>query len=258
MWVGIENEPPYLAGQVVVQPGQPLPPGHVVLGTDKALLPNGSSAVAVKKIKLADLGGFAARDLRVLPVKFDSAGVRRRDFLDAVTSMTQDKMPGGGLQLEGPPTTLKVLKSLASRSLTPVTDHERWIRSSEISKSDRSIYEMEVLARVIEAFVMVDQVNLPNLKGGQLLLRRWQLIKEAHRICPTQPDYSASDHFMGWELDSGVVQSLTKHVSEQLRDQAAIAKESRKAKEELSYRNQHGGGRGRGRGRGKNAPADDP
>ena len=117
------------------------------------------------------------------------------------------------------------------------------IRSSEISKSDRSIYEMEVLARVIEAFVMVDQVNLPNLKGGELLLRRWQLIKEAHRICSTQPDYSASDHLMGWELDSGVVQSLTKHVSEQLHDQAAIAKEPRKAKEELSYRNQHGGGK---------------
>ena len=128
-----------------------------------------------------------------------------------------------------------------------MTDHERWIRSSEISKTDRSIYEMEVLSKVIEAFVMVDQVNLPNLKGGELLIRRWQLIKEAHRLSPLAPDYSAADLFMGWQQESGVQQTLAKHVSDQLRDQAAIAKEARKAREEAE--NRQGRGRGRGRGR---------
>ena len=82
--------------------------------------------------------------------------------------MSQDKVPGGELQLEGPPATLSVLKALCQRGLTPVTDHERWIRSKEISKSDRSAHEMKVIAKVIEALVMTDQLNLPNLKGGTL------------------------------------------------------------------------------------------
>ena len=166
-------------------------------------------------------------------------------------------MPGGGLQLEGPPTTLGVLKSMNARNLTPITDHERWLRNGEISKTDRSIYEREVLSRVIEALVMVDQVNLPNPKGGELLLRRFQLIREAHRIAPHAPDYSASDIFMGWQTELGIQQSLTKHVSEQLRDQAAIAKESRKAREELAGRKAQGRGNGRGRGRGQGTPAGD-
>ena len=116
----------------------------------------------------------------------------------------------------------------------------------EISKNDRSIYEMEVIAKVVEAFVMTDQLNLPNLKGGELLLRRWQLIKEAHRISPMSPDYSSSKFFMGWDRESGVQSGLSKHVSEKLKDEAAIAKEARKAREEMASR-----GRGRGRGREK-------
>ena len=61
-----------------------------------------------------------------------------------------------------------------------MTDHEHWVRTHDALKGDRSIYEMEVITRAIEAFCMVDQVNVPNLKGCELLLRRWQLIREAH------------------------------------------------------------------------------
>lgn len=87
-------------------------------------------------------------------------------------------------------------------------------------------------------------------------MRRFQLIREAHRISPHAPDYSASDFFMGWQTELGINQSLTKHVSEQLRDQAAIAKESRKAREELEGRRSKGRGNGRGRGgQGAKSPA---
>ena len=232
VWVSLENEPPYYAGQIVVTAHSALPVGHVVLGSNKALIPSGANALAIKKVKMSEVSTFEAKDLRVVPIKFDSQGLRSRPFAETVALMSQDTMPGGELQLEGPATSLSVLKSLCLRNLTPITDHERWIRSSEISKKDRSIYEMEVISKVIEAMVMVDQLNVPNLKSGELLLRRWQLIKEAHRLSPQAPDYSASDFFMGWEQESGVQQSLSKYVADQLKDQAAIAKESRKAKEE--------------------------
>lgn len=168
--------------------------------------------------------------------------------------MTSDDLPGGKLQLEGPSTALQVLRSLSDRGQTPVTDHERWVRSSDIAKHDRSLYEMEMLARVLEAMAMTDQLNIPNLKSGELILRRWQLIKEAHRLSPSAPDYSASDYFMGWEVESGANQDLSKYVSERLKDQAAIAKETRKAREEAENKQGRGNGRGRG-GRGSGAPA---
>eukprot|EP00438_Fugacium_kawagutii_P025699 Skav229290 [mRNA] locus=scaffold544:87897:88883:+ [translate_table: standard] len=197
VWVSMENRGNYFSGQVVVQAGSPLPVGHAVLGGDRALIPiDGGLTLAIKKIKTSELASFKSKDLRTLPIKFDSQGARRRDFFEAVALMSADELPGGKLQLEGPSTAIQVLRSLTSRGLTPITDHERWVRSSEIAKQDRSLYEMEVLARVLEAMVMVDQLNVPNLKSGELILRRWQLIKEAHRLSPAAPDYSSSDFFM--------------------------------------------------------------
>ena len=251
VWVSLESEKGYLQGQVVVQAGGALPVGHVSLGDSRALIPVAGGAIAIKKIKTSELRSLAAKDLRVLSIKFDNQGMRSRSFAEVVADMSKDTLPGGDLQLEGPPTCIDVLKALASRNLTPITDHERWIRTNEISRSDRSIYEMEVISKVIEALTMVDQLNLPNLKGGELLLRRWQLIKEAHRLSPQAPDYSAADFFMGWEHESGVNPALSRHVADQLKDRAAIAKESRKAKEEANL--SRGGGRGKGKGRNASA-----
>ena len=258
VWISIEDLPPHTIGEVIVGVGLNLPPGHVTMGSDKALVPinGGAQGLAIKKIKQSDLSSFSAKDLRVLPMRFDPQGERRRDFAEAVSCMTQDVVPGGGLQLDGPSTALDVLKSFSKRGLTPVTDYERWIRSNEISKSDRSLHDMEVLARVIEALTMTDQLNLPNLKGGEMLFRRWQLIKEAHKISAMAPDYSSASHFMGWELEDGVHQGLSKHVSDQLKDQAAIAKEARKAREEMEHRRRGGRGRGNKGGRGKPSAED--
>ena len=113
---------------------------------------------------------------------------------------------------------------------------------------------IEVIAHALHSFSTIDQLNLPNLVGVELLARRYQLIKEAHRISPGAPDYSASDIFMGWRhRRSGVDANLSRYVAGELRDQAAVAKEARKAREETEARNAHKGGprdRGRGRGRG--------
>ena len=136
-------------------------------------------------------------------------------------------MPEGKLQLDGPPSA----RAMVLRGLTPVTDHEHWVRTHDLAKGDRPVYEMEVIARVLEACITADQVNIPNLKGCELLIRRWQLIREAHRISPTAPDYSAADVIMGWAYrkGDGVEPSLARYVAGELRDQASIAKEARKS-----------------------------
>ena len=60
-----------------------------------------------------------------------------------------------------------------------------WVRSNDLSRGDRSVYEMEVITRVMEALVMIDQVNVPNLVDDGLRTRRWQVIRQAHRISPS-------------------------------------------------------------------------
>ena len=142
-----------------------MPPGALQQGDRAIANASDGSALCIKRIPL-----------RVLETRFDMQGSRRVDFADAVARMTTDSMPGGGLQLDGPASSLDVLKGMVARGLTPVTDHERWFRANELPRGDRSVYEMEVITRVLEAFVMIDQINIPNLTGCELLLRRWQLI----------------------------------------------------------------------------------
>ena len=242
VWVALENRGAIKQGSVVVAQGQPLPATAVHLG-DRAVVDIGGGVhVALQQVDPSRLDSMEVRDLRVLPLKFDAQGQRRAEFAEAVSSMQGLDMPGGKLQLSGPASALGVLKNMVDRGLTPVTDHEHWMRTHEIAKGDRSVYEMEVITRVMEAFIMTDQLNVPNLKGCELLMRRWQLIREAHRISPNNPDYSASDVIMGWAYrkGDGVEPGLAKFVADELRDQAAIAKESRKAKEEMEQRRKGG------------------
>eukprot|EP00959_Pyramimonas_sp_CCMP1952_P461245 9481264-Pyramimonas_sp.AAC.1 len=101
--------------------------------------------------------------------------------------------PRGGLGLDGPPTTFWQLKQIRDDDASPNAHHERWVRSSRIPEGDRSVYEHQVLCRILDAAATYDQFNLPALKWAELVCRRMALIKEAHRAAPSNPDYSAGD-----------------------------------------------------------------
>ena len=82
--------------------GQALPPGAVQLG-DRAIIPDeAGNSVCLKRILQTQVGSMESKDLRILDPTFDSQGSRRMEFADAVAKMSQDAMPGGGLQLDGP------------------------------------------------------------------------------------------------------------------------------------------------------------
>ncbi len=88
-------------------------------------------------------------------------------------------------------------------------------------------------------------------------MRRRALIREGH-LSPSSPDYSAAHHYMGWSRrrEAGTAHSgLTKFVAEQLRGEARIAKASRKAREERSFRLKPAKGASKGAGRGGGADA---
>ena len=255
VWVAIEEAGGRKKGDVIFEDPHPLPAGHIVLG-DRAIVPGvaGESGCFVKKVPRAELGRYALDDLCILPVVFDAQGTRRRDFNDAVSAMKDGIPQGGGLQLDGPTSSLNLLKSMRDQNLTPTTYHEYWLRSAEIPKGDRSTYEHECLSRILESMITVDQLNICALQGAELICRRLQVIREAHRISPSSPDYSFADHFMGWRwrrTAQGIDMQLASHVAQALKDEAAIAKEARKAREEQSMRRKHPGKGSQGGGGGE-------
>ncbi|CAL1154679.1 unnamed protein product [Cladocopium goreaui] len=249
-WVTLESGAGRLKGDVVVVEPNPLPAGTQQLG-DRAMLQDPAQpghGIFLKRVLQSQSSTYKLDDFRVLPVQFDAQGVRRRDFHSAVPIMIEGSPAGGGLQLEGPATALNIAKGLRDQNLTPTTYHEFWIRTGEIPKGDRSVYEHECLSRIFEAMVTIDQLNPSGLQSAELVVRRMQVIREAHRISPTSPDYSSADIFMGWRYrkqTQGVDSSLAAYVAVELKSDAAIAKESRKAREEQQQRRRNlpkGGG----------------
>lgn len=204
-WIVVEASGGRARGEVVCVEPTALPPGHFQLG-DVALvpgLPGVSDGSLVRRVPTNEVANYKLSDLRVLPIQFDPQGNRRREFSQAVSNLVDGVPQGGGLQLEGPATCLNIAMSLRDQNLTPTTFHEYWLRSAEIPKGDRSVYEHECLSRILESMITVDQLNICALRGAELICRRMQVIREAHRVSPSAPDYSSADHFMGWKWRRG-------------------------------------------------------
>ena len=243
-WVAAEDGIRLKKGDVLAVDPSPLPAGHVVLG-DKGVIPEGAGFLLIRKVAAGDVPKYQIGDIRVLPVSFDAQGVRRKEFTIAVGQMDDDPPVGGGLQLAGPSSALKLLKDMRDQQFTPSTFHEHWVRSSEVPRGDRSIYEHEVLSRIMDSMIIVDQLNVPALQSAELIFRRLQVIRQAHKGSPGNPDYSSSDHYMGWKykkVAAGVDSDLSAYVANELKSEATILKESRKAREEIAARRRPGKG----------------
>ena len=231
----------------------------VVAQGDRGVFPIGGGRFAlVRRISEDSIEEFKFEDLRVLPVSYDGQGERRRTYASAVQEMVDDEPEGGLVTLRPPRTAMWALKDMLQNGGSPSQHFEWWLRTGKIPEGDRASYEMEVLCSALEAMTTVDQLNAPSLTSAEIMVRRVALIKEAHRISPSAPDYSAGDYFMGWGMrrsGATIAPALSSHVAEQLRSDAQIAKESRKAREEMALRRNPGkknkkqqGSKGQGKG----------
>ncbi|CAK0898069.1 unnamed protein product, partial [Prorocentrum cordatum] len=123
VWLAIEDFQGMRRGE---QMPDPLPQGAVVHG-ELALVPHGGGFVGARQVALADVDAFVVDDLRVLPVRFNQQGARRRPYSESVDMQIVDE-PEGGIMLQGPRTTDWVLRSYRDAGLTPVTHHSNWLR----------------------------------------------------------------------------------------------------------------------------------
>ena len=184
-----------------------------------------SRAVLIKKMAIDQIPAFC--DERVRYAR-DATAVdgEERSAADDITEME-------GFPYE-PRTCLPYLQAIVSVSESAYGQHLQWIQQAKIPEGSRAIYEDETLAHILDVAVCYDGLAVCNLASFELLVRRRQLLAEAHSYSPNAPSYEGAEYWMGNRFKTGggiVIPSLTEHVARRLHADAQILKERRKLEE---------------------------
>ena len=138
----------------------------------------GGEEILAKKVPWSEVGQmqrvFAAgrpevpseeRDVRILPVLFDSADERYRTMAEAEIDF--DDFP-----LQGPRAVSHDVRTLRRMGLDFLLHHEAWLKKSGVRTSDRSVHERSAICRALHFMVTYDQLNLPALASAEAMNRR--------------------------------------------------------------------------------------
>lgn len=101
-WIAMEKGGQYARGDLVCIDPAPLPQGCSVLDSLAILAVDGGH-ICLRKMTQAEVSAFVLDDLRVLPVHFDSEGIRRRAFNMCVEKMSGQSPQGGVCSFLGLP-----------------------------------------------------------------------------------------------------------------------------------------------------------
>eukprot|EP00438_Fugacium_kawagutii_P012898 Skav204572 [mRNA] locus=scaffold2218:209660:210874:- [translate_table: standard] len=173
----------------------------------------------------------AAEDIRTMAIRYSANGDRLRSFKDSVAEMVECEMEDFPFH---PRTCLEYLRAVGTVAESSVAQHNAWVQQSRIPESSRAVYENEALSQILDVAINFDSLQVCNLASFELLVRRKQLIADAHQFNPASPSYEGSEHYMGSRYKSGgaiVCSSLTEHVARQLQAESQILKERRKLAE---------------------------
>ncbi|CAE7892794.1 unnamed protein product, partial [Symbiodinium necroappetens] len=184
-----------------------------------------------------DPGGLAEeRDLRILPILFDSAEERWRSLAEAVPEY--EEVDFDDFPLQGPRTVYRDVRQLRRSGMDFIQHHESWIKKSGVRATDRSVHEHLSICRVLHLMASYDQLNLPSLASAEGLNRRRALIEMAHQGRPEAPSYEGADEILGVrEATDGTIvdPALTQHAARRQAAKAEILKQNRLAAEEKRH-----------------------
>ena len=211
--------------------------------------------VAINQCRLAEsLHGEdteAAADVRTLSIQYNVNGNRYRQFKKSIDDMRMVEFDDFPLE---PRTAADYLQAVGEFAESCYGQHLSWVQTSRIPEGDRSVWEDETLSRAIDLAIRYDCLNIVNLASFELLIRRKQLIAEAHVQSPAAPSYEGSDYYMGVKHRPGggiVVPALTEYVAKRMHEDSQAIKEKRKLKEAKD-------GKGPGKGKNISQPSNSP
>lgn len=193
----------------------------------------------------------AAADVRTLSIKYNINGERHRGFKSSIDDMRMVEFDDFPLE---PRTACEYLRAVSDVAESCYGQHLAWVQTSKIPDGDRAIWENETLSRAIDLGIRYDCLNVVNLASFELLIRRKQLIAEAHVQSPAAPSYEGSDYFMCVKFRPGggiVVPSLTEYVAKRMHEDSQVMKEKRKLKEAKDAK-------GQGKNKGNPQPSNPP
>ncbi|CAK0807270.1 unnamed protein product, partial [Prorocentrum cordatum] len=186
--------------------------------------------------------GDGSLDARVLPVTYNSSSVRQRPWRETVAKMSQ--VTFSDWPLPGPRTVDWCARFVDRRGGGPV-DHRRWwVGHLRLQSSDFGVQEHEHGMRAFQFFGEYDQVDLPNLVGLEVTLRRCHLIEYHYEkkgkaatgkeqgagLSREEAAYFTGSHRLGGEVM--ICPELIEWVSKEIEKDASVAKQMRKAREE--------------------------
>ena len=250
VWIFAEMVEGHKVGERVVPPG-----GVPTLG-DYGLLnmtdSNGATrAVLIRQIQEDEIPSFceariqlaritealegddknAADDIRTMAVKYSPNGERRRGFRECVSEMQTVEMADFPYE---PRTCLEYLTAIQTVAESAYARHLAWVQQAKLPEGSRAGYEDECLSQILDVAISYDCLQVSNLACFELLVRRKQLLAEAHAYNPNSPNYQGADYWMGTKYRQGggiVISSLTEHVARKLHADSQILKERRKLEE---------------------------
>ena len=234
-----------------------VPVGGGLEALAEALGGAGAAAAAAGPLGAAGGGG----DARTLPVKFDATGPPYREFREATELCSESEIKG--FVVRGPRTAAWVLRFMSENGGTPLARHSRFRSDARLSGTDPGVTQHETLCKLLQVAATVDQLDCTNLGVIELICREIQMIEEkyAERLRSHSELSEESHHFLGTNMSKGNVcmsPALRDYIASEMRDEASILKERRKAREERQLQRAppadsgtSGGGGGHGGGKKK-------
>lgn len=264
-WLVVYRSGGGLLGETVEVPGDAA--DQTVNGRVFRFFSRGGEEILAKKVPWSEVGQmqrvFAAgrpevpseeRDVRILPVLFDSADERYRTMAEAEIDF--DDFP-----LQGPRAVSHDVRTLRRMGLDFLLHHEAWLKKSGVRTSDRSVHEHSAICRALHFMVTYDQLNLPALASAEAMNRRRALIEHAHSGRPDAPSYEGAEDFLGIKdcADGSVVDpALTQHAARRQAAKAEVLKQTRLATEERRNAGKKGDPKGDGKGNAAKQAASNP
>ena len=129
--------------------------------------------------------------MRTLRVDRDEHGERWSSWRSASSFVVTDEF--SEFPVERPRTVQWEVQSFAREGHDPVTWLEKTLATKRFSETDRSVYELWVIAEVLRLAGCYDQLSLAGLACMEALVRRRQSIWEAHNRDHQVACYGASD-----------------------------------------------------------------
>ena len=226
-----------------LRPGPPRGDGARPAGA--ADLPGGGGGGGLQALAAAlagpqeEAGGPGAGDpegdARTVAVCFDEAGQRFREYREGVRRCSEETW--GDWPIRGPRTVVWLLRFFRDNGGSPVAYFSKFKAEGKLNATDPGIDEMERACRCLETMICYDQLNAGNIACAELLARSIQMVAEKYRErFVGDKEGSEERHLlMGTHAVRGnlpICPLLSDWLSDELRKEAAVMKERRKAREE--------------------------